>query len=226
MRKLLFGLVLLSSISYSYAQERSVTGKVTTAADGVALPGANIQIKGTTRGTNTDAEGNYRINVPDNSTLIFSFIGVESQQIPVGSQTTINVSLKADTKQLNEVVVTALGASREKRTLGYSVANVGGDALTRSGEPNVIQGLAAKTAGVIVTSSSGTPGASSKIVLRGPSTFTGEQQPLIVVDGVPINNETVTTSAGDYPFNANLGGVNNSNRALDINPMILRRLPF
>ena len=218
MRKLLFGLVLLSSISYSFAQERSVTGKVTTAADGAALPGANIQIKGTTRGTNTDAEGIYRINVPDNATLIFSFIGVESQQIPVGSQTTINVSLKADTKQLNEVVVTALGASREKRTLGYSVANVGGDALTRSGEPNVIQGLAAKTAGVIVTSSSGTPGASSKIVLRGPSTFTGEQQPLIVVDGVPINNETVTTSAGDYPFNANLGGVNNSNRALDLNP--------
>ncbi|GAB4029880.1 SusC/RagA family TonB-linked outer membrane protein [Spirosoma jeollabukense] len=218
MRKLLFGLVLLSSISYSYAQERSVTGKVTTASDGAALPGANIQIKGTTRGTNSDADGNYRINVPDNATLIFSFIGVESQQIPVGSQTTINVSLKADTKQLNEVVVTALGASREKRTLGYSVSNVGGDALTRSGEANVIQGLAAKTAGVIVTSAAGTPGASSKIVLRGPSTFTGEQQPLIVVDGVPINNETVTSSAGDYPFNANLGGVNNSNRALDLNP--------
>ena len=195
-----------------------MTGKVTTAGDGLALPGANIQIKGTTRGTNADADGNYRINVTDDATLIFSFIGVESQQVTVGSQTTINVALKADTKQLQEVVVTALGAQREKRTLGYSVANVGGDALTRSGEPNVIQGLAAKTAGVIVTSAAGTPGASSKIVLRGPSTFTGEQQPLIVVDGVPINNETVTSSAGDYPFNANLSGVNNSNRALDLNP--------
>lgn len=218
MKKLLWGLVLLSSISFAYAQDRTVTGKVTTAEDGGALPGANVQIQGTSRGTNTDAQGNYSINVPDNATLIFSFIGVESQQIKVGSQTTINVALRADTKQLGEVVVTALGSQREKRTLGYSVANVGGDALTRSGEPNVIQGLAAKTAGVIVTSSAGTPGASSKIVLRGPSTFTGEQQPLIVVDGVPINNETTTSSAGDYPFNANLGGVNNSNRALDLNP--------
>ncbi len=218
MKKLLFGLVLLSSFRFAYAQERTVTGKVTTAGDGLALPGANIQIQGTTRGTNTDADGNYRIGVPDDATLIFSFIGVEPQQIKVGAQSTINVALRADTKQLNEVVVTALGAQRDKRTLGYSVANVGGDALTRSGEPNVIQGLAAKTAGVIVTSSAGTPGASSKIVLRGPSTFTGEQQPLIVVDGVPVNNETVTSSAGDYPFNANLGGVNNSNRALDLNP--------
>ncbi|GAB4023644.1 SusC/RagA family TonB-linked outer membrane protein [Spirosoma koreense] len=218
MKKLLWGLMLLGSIGLAHAQDRTVTGKVTTAEDGNALPGANVQIKGSTKGTNTDAQGNYSINVPANTSLIFSFIGVESQEIAVGSQTTINVSLKADTKQLQEVVVTALGAQREKRTLGYSVANVGGDALTRSGEPNVIQGLAAKTAGVIVTSSSGTPGASSKIVLRGPSTFTGEQQPLIVVDGVPINNETTTSSAGDYPFNANLGGVNNSNRALDLNP--------
>ncbi|UFH56754.1 SusC/RagA family TonB-linked outer membrane protein [Spirosoma sp. KNUC1025] len=218
MKKLLWGLVLLSSLSSAYAQDRTVTGKVTTAEDGNALPGANVQIKGTTKGTNTDAQGNYSLSVPADASLIFSFIGVESREVAVGSQTTINIALKADTKQLQEVVVTALGAQREKRTLGYSVSNVAGEALTRSGEPNVIQGLAAKTAGVIVTSSSGTPGASSKIVLRGPSTFTGEQQPLIVVDGVPINNETVTSSAGDYPFNANLGGVNNSNRALDINP--------
>ncbi|WP_420147742.1 SusC/RagA family TonB-linked outer membrane protein [Spirosoma sp.] len=218
MKKLLLGLVLLCSMSLAYAQDRTVTGKVTTAEDGNALPGANVQIKGTTKGTNSDAQGNYSISVPNGASLIFSFIGVESREIPVGSQTTINVALKADTKQLNEVVVTALGSQREKRTLGYSVSNIEGEALTRSGEPNVIQGLAAKTAGVIVTSSAGTPGASSKIVLRGPSTFTGEQQPLIVVDGVPINNETSTSSAGDYPFNANLGGVNNSNRALDLNP--------
>jgi TonB-linked SusC/RagA family outer membrane protein len=218
MKKLFLLLVLLGSTGFAYAQERSVTGKITTAEDGKALPGANIQIKGTTKGTNSDADGNYHINVSDDATLIFSFIGVESQEIPVGSQSTINVSLKADTKQLQEVVVTALGAQREKRTLGYSVSNLQGDALTRSGEANVIQGLAAKTAGVLVTSSAGTPGASSKIVLRGPSTFTGEQQPLIVVDGVPINNETVTSSPPDYPFNANLQGVNNSNRALDLNP--------
>lgn len=117
MKKLLFGLMLLSSFRFAFAQERSVTGRVTTAGDGLALPGANIQIKGMTRGTNADADGNYRINVTDDATFIFSFIGVESQQIKVGSQTTINVALKADTKQLQEVVVTALGAQREKRTL-------------------------------------------------------------------------------------------------------------
>lgn len=210
--------MLLGSIGCAWAQDRTVTGKITTAEDNSPLPGANVQVKGTTRGTNADGAGNYSISVPDGATLVFSFIGVVSQEVSVGSQTTINVSLKADTRQLQEVVVTALGAQRERRTLGYAVSNLQGDVLTRSGEPNIIQGLAAKTAGVIVTSSSGTPGASSKIVLRGPSTFTGEQQPLIVVDGVPINNETITSASGDYPFNANLGGVSNSNRALDLNP--------
>ncbi len=211
-------MAMLSLMSYAFAQEREVTGRVTTAEEGTPLPGVTVQIKGTTRGTTAGADGAYRISVGGENTLIFSFIGVESQEVRVGTQTTINVALKADTKQLQEVVVTALGAQREKRTLGYAVSDLKGEELTRSGEANVIQGLAAKTAGVIVTGSAGTPGASSKVVLRGPSTFTGQQQPLIVVDGVPINNETFTSSSADYPYNANLQGVNNSNRALDLNP--------
>lgn len=107
MKKLLLGMALLGSISIVYAQERSVSGTITTAEDGKALPGANIQIKGTTRGTNSDADGKYRLTVGDNATLIFSAIGTESQEIAIGTQSVINVALKADTRQLQEVVVTS-----------------------------------------------------------------------------------------------------------------------
>ncbi|MFD2569263.1 SusC/RagA family TonB-linked outer membrane protein [Spirosoma soli] len=218
-RRTLLTIFMLTGLAFSLlAQNRTITGKVTAAEDGSALPGVNVVVKGTALGVTTNAEGTYQITVQVNSTLIFSSIGLETKEINIGTSNTLNVTLKADTKQLQEVVVTALGAQREKRTLGYAVSDVKGDALTRSGEANVIQGLAAKTAGVIVTGSGGTPGASSKIVLRGASTFTGEQEPLIVVDGVPINNETFTSASADYPFNPNLQGVNNSNRALDLNP--------
>ncbi|MBE9464880.1 SusC/RagA family TonB-linked outer membrane protein [Dyadobacter subterraneus] len=212
----LLGITLLLS-NQLYAQQVNVTGKV-TADDGSTLPGVNIAVKSSTNGTTTDVQGNYSLQVNQGATLIFSFIGFASKEIVVGNQSVINVTLAAGPNQLSEVVVTALGSVREKRSLGYAVSDLNGDQLAKSGEANIVQSLAGKTAGVIVTGSSGLPGASSKIVLRGPATFTGEQQPLIVVDGVPINNETVTSSAGDYPFNANLSGVNNSNRALDINP--------
>ena len=123
-----------------------------------------------------------------------------------------------DVKKLDEVVITALGVSKEKKALGYSVSEVSGGDLVRSGETNIIQSLAVKAPGVQVIGSGGTPGASSKILIRGNSTFTGNNQPLIVVDGVPINNETDGTIGRDYPFNSNLSGVNNSNRAIDLNP--------
>jgi TonB-dependent SusC/RagA subfamily outer membrane receptor len=213
---LLWGILLLLG-NQLYAQDASITGKVTDDS-GSALPGVNITVKSSTSGTTTDVQGNYSLQVKQGATLIYSFIGFASKEVIVGNQSVINVTLAAGPNQLSEVVVTALGTVREKRSLGYAVSDLNGDQLAKSGESNVIQSLAGKTAGVMVTGSSGTPGASSKIVLRGPATFTGEQQPLIVVDGVPINNETVTSSAGDYPFNANLSGVNNSNRALDINP--------
>ena len=209
--------ILTLLLSQVYAQDLSVTGKVTDDNQS-ELPGVNVTVKGSTKGTTTDNNGNYTIAVSKGNTLVFSFIGFNSQEIVIDNQTILNVKLAMGPNQLSEVVVTALGTVREKRSLGYAVSDLNGDQLSKSGEANVIQSLAAKTAGVIVTGSSGTPGASSKIVLRGPATFTGEQQPLIVVDGVPINNETFTSSAGDYPFNANLSGVNNSNRALDINP--------
>lgn len=219
MRKFLLpilGMLLLLG-NQLYAQAVAITGKV-IADDGSSLPGVNISVKSSTNGTTTDVQGNYSLDVQQGATLVFSFIGFATKEVIVGAQSVINVTLVAGPNQLSEVVVTALGTVKEKRSLGYAVSDLNGDQLTKSGEANIVQSLAAKTAGVIVTGSSGMPGASSKIVLRGPATFTGEQQPLIVLDGVPINNETVTSSAGDYPFNANLSGVNNSNRAIDINP--------
>lgn len=123
-----------------------------------------------------------------------------------------------DTGRVEEVVVTALGIKKQQRALGYAVQSVKGKELVGSGEQNVVQALSSKVAGALVTSSSGTPGASSRILLRGAATFTGNNQPLFVVDGVPIDNSTDQTTAGDYPFNSNLQGVNNSNRAVDINP--------
>jgi TonB-linked SusC/RagA family outer membrane protein len=123
-----------------------------------------------------------------------------------------------DTAKVEEVVVTALGIKKQQRALGYAVQSVKGKELVGSGEQNVVQALSSKVAGALVTSSSGTPGASSRILLRGAATFTGNNQPLFVVDGVPIDNSTDQSTAGDYPFNSNLQGVNNSNRAVDINP--------
>jgi TonB-linked SusC/RagA family outer membrane protein len=124
----------------------------------------------------------------------------------------------SDTGRVEEVVVTALGIKKQQRALGYAVQSVKGKELVGSGEQNVVQALSSKVAGALVTSSSGTPGASSRILLRGAATFTGNNQPLFVVDGVPIDNSTDQSTAGDYPFNSNLQGVNNSNRAVDINP--------
>lgn len=220
MRKIVqsfFMLMLLTTMAW--AQEKTVTGIVTAKDDGLPIPGASVKVKGTTFGTQTDANGKFSLKVPgDNAVLVISFIGSTTQEVKVSATNTVSVVLLDDKTQLGEVVVTALGISKKSRSLGYAVSKVSGDDLVRSGEANVIQGLAAKAAGVVVTSSAGTPGASSKVVLRAASTFSGEVQPLIVIDGVPVDNSTTTTVSRDYPFNPNLTGVNNTNRAIDLNP--------
>ncbi len=142
---------------------------------------------------------------------------MRAREVTLGSNTRVDVKLESGV-MMDDVVVTALGVSKEKTALGYAVSEFSGDDLGKSGEQNVIQQLAAKAPGVQVIGSGGTPGASSKVLIRGPSTFTGENQPLIVIDGVPVDNSTSQSSPRDYPFNANLQGVNNSNRAIDNNP--------
>jgi TonB-linked SusC/RagA family outer membrane protein len=197
--------------------QKLVKGKIINEAENSPLPGAIILEKGTNNNTLSNLNGEFEIKVKDaESILVFSYVGMETREVKANREfISVNMQLKGS---LKEVVVTALGVSREKKALGYAVSEVSGKELVGSGEANIIQGLAGKVAGVQVTSSGGTPGASSKINIRGNQTFTGNNQPLIVVDGIPIDNTTFTSSGADNPYNGNLQGVQNSNRALDINP--------
>jgi len=215
--KLLLVMVLATCTQLAMAQVKAVSGTV-TGSEG-PMPGVAVVEKGTTNGSVTDRNGVYSITVEsDDAVLVFTAIGFQTQEQAVKGKTVINVVLEDATEQLDEAVVTALGISRDKRTLGYAVSQVTDEEISQSGENNVIQSLAGKAPGIWVNSSGGTPGASSKILIRGNATFTGQNQPLIIIDGVPIDNSTTQTTAGDYPFNQNLSGVNNANRAIDINP--------
>ncbi len=212
-------LVIFVSSQWINAQGFQVTGKVTASEDGLPLPGVAIVVKGTTLGYLTDLSGEYTFQVPEDAQiLIFSFVGMKTQEISIGGRTTIDVVMEPDVIGLGEILVTAVGIRREAKALGYAAEAVDGEELSGSGESSIIQSLASKAAGVQITSSSGTPGSSSKITLRGNSTFTGENQPLIIVDGVPIDNSTTRTEAGDYPYNEGLQGVNYANRGIDLNP--------
>jgi len=212
MRKLLlisFALVF-TLLQQAMAQSKTVSGTVTDQATGQALPGVSVIVKGTSVGTATAADGTYTLNVPtDGSTLMFRYIGYVASERAIGNSSTINVALAVDNKQLEEVVVTALGIQREKKDLGYSVGTVNAEELTIGRPTNVVNALSGKVAGVRVSSASGMVGSSSGIFIRGNTTFTGSNQPLFVVDGVPIDN-----GGGN---NALQTGVSNSNRAIDLN---------
>jgi len=198
------------------AQTKTINGKITDETNqpvyGVAVGVKNLPVS-----ASSDTAGKFSITVPDSvKFLSFQMLGYKDLSFPVSDN--MSVSMKSDAIQLGETVVTALGVSKEKKSLGYAVSVVSADEIAKSGEQNVIQALSGKAAGIQVTGSGGTPGASTKITIRGNQTFSGNNQPLIVVDGVPVDNSTNNSIAGDYPFNGNLTGVNNSNRALDINP--------
>ena len=150
--------------------------------------GASIRIKGTSQGTVTDANGKFTLSAPENGTLVISYVGYVTQEVPVS--TTVNIKLSSDTELLEEVVVTAIGISRKDKSLGYAVANVKSDELLKARDANVINSLAGKVAGVRISSSSGTVGGSSKIIIRGANSLDGNNQPLFVVDGVPIDNSS------------------------------------
>lgn len=213
MKRLLL-LCLVVGFAFSHfeanAQERTVSGRVTSTEDGSPLPGVNVVLKGTTTGTATDADGRYSLSIPaSGGSLVFSFIGLESKEIPIGDRSTVDVSLALDVTQLSEVVVTALGVERESKTLGFSVKEVKNEELTVARTTNVVNALSAKVAGVRVAGSNGMTGSSSAIFIRGFTTFTGSNQPLFVVDGIPIDNGGGGTALQT--------GVSNSNRAIDIN---------
>ncbi|GAB3724732.1 SusC/RagA family TonB-linked outer membrane protein [Spirosoma lituiforme] len=213
MQKIIFGSWLLSLLFClpAIAQDIAVSGRVTSSDDGSTLPGVSVQVKGTTRGAITDANGDYKISVPANARLVFSFIGYTGQEVAVGNKTTVNVSLVPGSQSLDEIVVTAQGIERDKRSLGYATQEVGGNVLAQRSEPNLLNALQGKVAGVNITGSSGAPGASTNINIRGITSFNGSNQPLIVVDGIIFSNDVNATQNS-------LFGTQPSNRLADINP--------
>lgn len=196
-----------------WAQDRVVSGKVTSTEDGSALPGVNVVLKGTTNGTVTDTDGNFRLTIPaTGGSLVFSFIGLQTQEVPIGDRSTIDVSLGLDVQQLTEVVVTAQGVQQEKRALGYAVTTVGSSQIANRPEPDVSRILQGKIPGVNVTSTSGVSGTGTNIIIRGYSSVTGSNQPLFVVDGVPFNTNT------NQQTSFASGGTTTSSRMLDLDP--------
>lgn len=178
------------------------------------MPGVNVVVKGTTTGTVSDVNGAFSISAPGESTLVFTFIGLTTQEVPVNGRTTVNVAMSQDVQQLTEVVVTALGISRAKESLGYAVTEVDGGQVAAVNQTNVVNGLSGRIAGVQVTGATGNMGGSSRITIRGINSITGNNSPLFVVDGVIINNSdynTTNTARG-------AGGYDYGNLAQDINP--------
>ena len=194
------------------AQDITVSG---TVKDNTGEPviGAGVVVTGTTRGTSTDIDGKYTITCAPAAVLEFSFIGMETQNVAVGGRRTIDVVLQPDSEFLTESVVTALGITREKKTLGYAIQDVGGATLLDAHEANLANALTGKVAGVEIIRSSNGPGASSRIVLRGNNSLTSLNQPLIVVDGVPMDNFVGASNNDFWNPSADMGS-----GLQDINP--------
>ena len=179
--------------AYTFAQTQTVTGKITN-AEGRPVSFATVTVKGLTGGKAADENGNFSIQAAPNSTLVISASGYQTTEVNVGVQTNIAVRMTSQ-GALSEVVVTALGIRRTDKALGYSVAKVDPNILVQKSEPDVLKSLEGKVAGVDIRSSQGTPGAATRIQIRGNTSFFGETQPLIIVDGIPYSNEQVTTTS-------------------------------
>ncbi len=227
MEKKIQNFILLLFLFFSvqiWSQGSQVSGKVVDST-GMSIPSVTVLVKGTQIGTVTDFDGEFSLNVPagQGQVLLFSSIGYIKQEIPLDGRTTFDITLKTDTQSLNEVVVTALGIKREKKALGYSITEVKGSTIAETQRDNFINSLAGRVAGVEINSTSGLPGASSSIVIRGISSLSGSNQPLFVVDGLPISNNTTSTSlfassVSGGGFSLENRGVDFTNRAADINP--------
>ena len=206
----LCSLLLTSSLMYA---QQEVTGTVSDASG--PLPGTSVVVKGTATGTTTDFDGKYTITVPNSeSILVFSFLGYNTKEISVGNQTTINVTLEEDSQSLEEVVVTALGFKENRDKLASTYSKIEADKLVQPVENKIIDGIAGKAAGVSINATSGDPGAGSNIQIRGTSSLGGSSQPLIVVDGIPLNNDNIGGSGDSDPS----AGVSQQSRLNDLNP--------
>ncbi len=187
------------------AQEKSISGTITSASDGAPLPGVSVVVQGTTRGAETDFDGNYTIEASQGEVLVYSFVGMKTQTVTVGSSSTISLALEEDANTLDEVVVTALGIKKTRKSLTYAAQDIKADELSRVKQTNPVNSLSGKVAGVNITRSASGAGGSVKVVLRGNSSI-GNNQPLYVVDGIPLSNPTAGQPTSTF------GSLNGGNR--------------
>lgn len=216
MKKLTIFLAFLLFVGFSVQAQMQISGTVTGAEDGLSIPGVSVVVKDNpTIGTTTNVDGAYSLTLPSGTeAIVFSFIGMKTQEVLINGRSVIDVKMEAEVLEMEEVVVTALGISREKKALGYAVQDVKGDELTESRDINIVNAISGKVAGVKITGAQGNMGGSSRILIRGANSVNGNNQPLFVVDGIPFDNSgfnTVNTQRG-------AGGYDYGNMAQDINP--------
>ena len=209
--KWIFTLLLALSMQFSFAQEKTVTGVVSDESG--PLPGANVIVKGTKRGTQTDVDGKYSLKAKTGEVLVFSFIGMTDTSASVGASSTVNMVMKSGSGvELGEVVVTGQGIKKEKKALGYAVTTIKAEEFASKPSTDVARALTGKAPGVNIQQTSGLSGSGTNIIIRGYSSITGSNQPLFVVDGIPFNSDT--NSDGNFVQ----GATNASSRFLDLDP--------
>ncbi len=189
MRKILLMMAAVLSAGLAFAQNLQVTGIATSAEDGSPMPAVAVAVQGTGRGTTTDLDGAYSIQVPSNGTLVFSFLGYDDAVVPVNGRTVINVALQPGSILVDDVLITAVGIQRSERSLGYTVTKVDADEAIMKAEPDMLRALDGKIPGVQISAPSGDAGSATRITIRGNSSFSGNNQPLYVVDGIPYSND-------------------------------------
>jgi TonB-linked SusC/RagA family outer membrane protein len=202
-------LLLAVVVQVTFAQEKTISGTVSDKSG--VLPGVSVVIEGSNKGVETDFDGKYSIEANSGDVFVFRYLGYETAKITVGASNIINVTLVEGGEVLDEIVITAFGIKKSEKALGYSVQSIKGESMTEARESNITNAISGKIAGVQVTGTSGSVGASSRIVLRGNSSITGNNEPLYVVDGVPISNSSFGNAGSG-------GGVDLPNGAADINP--------
>jgi TonB-linked SusC/RagA family outer membrane protein len=214
-----FCVVLLTAAG----QQKTISGTVTSSVPGEgALPGVSVFVSGTTIGTTTGIDGKFTLSVPQDARILaFTYIGMRKQETEIGNKTVFDIIMEPDVLGLNEVVVTALGVSREKKAIGYAVQDVKAEVIERAATTDLAVAMQGKISGVDIKPSSGMPGASSQIVIRGARSFTGNNTPLYVVDGMPIASTSDIQSGTNGDFSTvgyGVSGSDISNRAIDLNP--------
>jgi len=200
-----------SSGASAVIYDRGIKGQVTNAR-GEPLSGVSITLKGSSMGTSTDAAGRFSINIPEEGILVFSFVGFKTRELPVKGRNSFDIQLEDQTQALNEAVVTALGIKKEKKALTYAVTELNGSEFTQARENNLGNALSGKIAGVNASGTATGPGGSSRVIIRGNGSLSGDNQPLYIVNGVPINNAVQGTAPGTY------GGIDRGDGLISINP--------